>query len=256
VNATVAKAMSPQSVDPQLPGVGDVVAKAVLSRPGAGDGPCAVALHTGDEPAVVMPRAVIRRLGLVEYEPTWRAMQRFTNERDASTPDEIWFLEHPPVFTLGMNASPAHLLAPGDIPVVQIDRGGQVTYHGPGQLVVYPLVDLRRAKLGVRDIVTALEKCVIQLAAEFGISAEARKEAPGIYVAGKKLGSVGIRVRRHSSYHGLAVNVNLDLEPFQRINPCGYQGLLMTQLSELGGPSTVADAADALEPHLRRVLGL
>jgi len=201
------------------------------------------------------PGPVIRRLGRVDYEPTWRAMQRFTNERDASTPDEIWFLEHPPVFTLGMNASAAHVLAPGDIPVVQIDRGGQVTYHGPGQLVVYPLIDLRRAKLGVRDIVTALEKCVIQLAAEFGVSAAARKEAPGIYVAGKKLGSVGIRIRRHSSYHGLAVNVNLDLEPFQRINPCGYQGLQMTQLGELGGPSTVESAADALEPHLLRALG-
>ena len=202
------------------------------------------------------PRPVIRRLGLVDYEPTWREMQRITNERDASTPDDIWFLEHPPVYTLGMNASPAHLLAPGDIPVVQIDRGGQVTYHGPGQLVVYPLIDLRRAKLGVRDIVTALELCVIQLAAEFGISAEARKEAPGIYVAGQKLGSVGIRIRRHSSYHGLAVNVKLDLEPFERINPCGYQGLQMTQLSQLGGPATVADAADALEPHLLRALGL
>ena len=198
---------------------------------------------------------VIRRLGCVEYEPTWRAMQRFTDERNASTPDEIWFLEHPPVFTLGMNASADHVLAPGDIPVVQIDRGGQVTYHGPGQLVVYPLIDLRRAKLGVRDIVTALEKCVIQLVAEFGVNAEARKEAPGIYVAGKKLGSVGIRIRRHSSYHGLAVNVNLDLEPFQRINPCGYQGLEMTQLGELGGPGTVDKAADALEPHLLRALG-
>jgi len=182
-------------------------------------------------------------------------MQRFTDERNASTPDEIWFLEHPPVFTLGMNASAAHVLAPGDIPVVQIDRGGQVTYHGPGQLVVYPLIDLRRAKLGVRDIVTALEKSVIQLAAQFGISAEARKEAPGIYVAGKKLGSVGIRIRRHSSYHGLAVNVNLDLEPFQRINPCGYQGLEMTQLAELGGPGTVESAAEVFEPHLLRALG-
>jgi lipoyl(octanoyl) transferase len=198
---------------------------------------------------------IIRHLGLVDYEPTWREMQRFTNERDASTPDEIWFLEHPPVYTLGMNASPAHLLAPGDIPVVQIDRGGQVTYHGPGQMVVYPLIDLRRAKLGVRDIVTALEKSVIQLAAEYGISAEARKEAPGIYVAGQKLGSVGIRIRRHCSYHGLAVNVNLDLEPFQRINPCGYKGLQMTQLSALGGPSIVASASKALEPHLLRALG-
>jgi lipoyl(octanoyl) transferase len=201
------------------------------------------------------PRPIVRRLGRVEYEPTWRAMQRFTNERNASTPDEIWFLEHPPVFTLGMNASVAHVLAPGDIPVVQIDRGGQVTYHGPGQLVVYPLVDLRRAKLGVRDIVTALEQSVIQLAAEFGITAEARREAPGIYVAGRKLGSVGIRIRRHCSYHGLAVNVNLDLEPFQRINPCGYQGLEMTQLGELGGPSSVEWAATALEPHLLRTLG-
>jgi lipoyl(octanoyl) transferase len=203
----------------------------------------------------VAPRPIVRRLGRVEYEPTWRAMQRFTDERDASTPDEIWFLEHPPVFTLGMNASAAHVLAPGDIPVVQIDRGGQVTYHGPGQLVVYPLVDLRRAKLGARDIVTALEKSVIQLAAQFGITAEARRDAPGIYVAGKKLGSVGIRIRRHSSYHGLAVNVSLDLEPFQRINPCGYQGLQMTQLGELGGPDSVAGSADALEPHLLRALG-
>ena len=182
-------------------------------------------------------------------------MQRFTDERNAATADEIWFLEHPPVFTLGMNASPAHVLAPGDIPVVQIDRGGQVTYHGPGQLVVYPLVDLRRARLGVRDIVTALEKSVIQMAGEFGITAEARREAPGIYVSGQKLGSVGIRIRRHSSYHGLAVNVNLDLEPFQRINPCGYQGLEMTQLAQLGGPGTVEQAADALEPHLLRALG-
>ena len=201
------------------------------------------------------PRPIVRRLGRVDYEPTWRAMQRFTDERNAATADEIWFLEHPPVFTLGMNASAAHVLAPGDIPVVQIDRGGQVTYHGPGQLVVYPLVDLRRAKLGVRDIVTALEKSVIQMAAEFGITAVARREAPGIYVGGKKLGSVGIRIRRHSSYHGLAVNVNLDLEPFQRINPCGYQGLQMTQLAELGGPSSVERAADALEPHLLRALG-
>jgi lipoyl(octanoyl) transferase len=201
------------------------------------------------------PRPIVRRLGRVEYEPTWRAMQRFTDERNAATPDEIWFLEHPPVFTLGMNASAAHVLAPGDIPVVQIDRGGQVTYHGPGQLVVYPLVDLRRAKLGARDIVTALERSVIQLAAEFGITAEARREAPGIYVANKKLGSVGIRIRRHASYHGLAVNVNLDLEPFQRINPCGYQGLEMTQLAQLGGPGSVERAADALEPHLLRALG-
>jgi lipoyl(octanoyl) transferase len=182
-------------------------------------------------------------------------MQRFTDERNAATPDEIWFLEHPPVFTLGMNASTAHVLVPGEIPVVQIDRGGQVTYHGPGQLVVYPLVDLRRAKLGVRDIVTALEQSVIQLASDFGISAQTQRGAPGIYVADKKLGSVGIRIRRHSSYHGLAVNVNLDLEPFSRINPCGYEGLQMTQLAQLGGPDSIDRAADALEPHLLRALG-
>ncbi len=203
-----------------------------------------------------MPRPVIRHLGLVEYEPTWRAMQRFTDERDASTPDEIWFLEHPPVFTLGMNASAAHVLAPGDIPVVQIDRGGQVTYHGPGQLVVYPLIDLRRAGLGIRDLVTALERSVIDLASEFGVSAECRRSAPGVYVDGRKLASVGIRVRRGASYHGLAVNVSLDLEPFKRINPCGYEGLEMTQLGALGGPDTVAAAGAALQPYLLRALGL
>ncbi len=202
-----------------------------------------------------VPRPVIRRLGVVEYEPTWRAMQRFTDERDAATPDEIWFLQHPPVFTLGMNASRAHVLAPGDIPVVQIDRGGQVTYHGPGQLLVYPLIDLRRAGLGIRDMVTALERGVIDLAAEHGISAECRRNAPGVYVQGKKLASVGIRVRRGASYHGVAVNVRLDLEPFSRINPCGYEGLQMTQFSELGGPDSVDAAADGLLPHLLRALG-
>lgn len=201
------------------------------------------------------PQPIIRQLGRVEYEPTWRAMQRFTDERGPQTPDEIWFLEHPPVFTLGLNANVAHVLAPGDIPVVQIDRGGQVTYHGPGQLVVYPLVDLRRAKLGVRDLVTALEQSVIRLASDFGISAECRRGAPGIYVGDKKLGSIGIRVRRGSSYHGLAVNVNLDLEPFHRINPCGYQGLEMTQFAGLSGLDSVARAAEALEPHLLGALG-
>ena len=201
------------------------------------------------------PSPIIKRLGLVEYEPTWRAMQRFTDERNERTADEIWFLEHPPVFTLGMNGNRAHVLAPGDIPVVQIDRGGQVTYHGPGQLVVYPLVDLRRAKLGVRDLVTALERSVINYAAEFGAVAECRRNAPGVYVDGRKLASVGIRVRRGASFHGLAMNVNLDLEPFNRINPCGYEGLEMTRLFDLGGPAAVAAAGDGLEPHLLRALG-
>ena len=206
-------------------------------------------------PGCALPAPLIRHLGLIEYQPTWRAMQRFTEERDATTPDEIWFLEHPPVFTLGLNASRAHVLAPGDIPVVQIDRGGQVTYHGPGQLLVYPLIDLKRAGLGIRDFVTALERGVIELVARFGIAAECRRNAPGVYVAGRKLASVGVRVRRGGSYHGLALNVALDLEPFQRINPCGYQGLEMTRLADLGGPDSVAACAAALEPLLLRALG-
>jgi lipoyl(octanoyl) transferase len=206
--------------------------------------------------AYAVPAPVIRRFGLCEYEPTWRAMQRFTEERNAATADEIWFLEHPPVFTLGSNASRAHLIAPGDIPVVQSDRGGQVTYHGPGQLMVYPLVDLKRLGLGIRDFVGALEKSVIDLAASFGIDAHCRRGAPGVYVGASKLASVGVRVRRGGSYHGLALNVALDLAPFERINPCGYAGLQMTRLSQLGGPASVSGCADALEPHLRRALRL
>ena len=201
-----------------------------------------------------VPPYIVRDLGIVEYEPTWRAMQRFTDERGSDTPDEIWLLEHPPVFTLGMNASRDHVLAPGDIPVVQIDRGGQVTYHGPGQLVVYPLVDLRRAGLGVRDIVTALERSVIDYAAELDITAECRRGAPGVYVAGRKLASVGIRVRRGASYHGMALNVSADLEPFSRINPCGYPGLEMTQLADLSAVGSVSAAAAGLKPHLLRRL--
>jgi lipoyl(octanoyl) transferase len=195
-------------------------------------------------------RFVVRRLGRVEYEPTWRAMQRFTDERGPATADEIWFLEHPPVFTLGMNARREHLLAPGSIPVIQIDRGGQVTYHGPGQLVVYALIDLRRGHYGVHAFVSALERAVIDYAAELGFAAECRRGAPGVYVDGKKLASVGVRIRRGASYHGLALNVAMDLEPFERIDPCGYAGLEMTQLSELGGPDSVAAAAQGLEPHL------
>ena len=216
----------------------------MLPFPAETDGEAAA----GGEPAV-------KWLGRVDYEPTWRAMQRFTDERGPETPDEVWLLEHPPVFTLGMNADRAHLLAPGDIPVVQIDRGGQVTYHGPGQLVVYPLIDLRRAGLGVRDLVCALEKSVIAYAGTLDIYAETKPRAPGVYVHGAKLASIGIRVRRGASYHGLALNVNLDLSPFKRINPCGYQGLEMTQLAALGGPDGVREVADAYAPwfltHLR-----
>jgi lipoyl(octanoyl) transferase len=198
---------------------------------------------------------VIKHLGRVEYEPTWHAMQRFTDERGETTPDEIWFLEHPPVFTLGMSGKREHLLAPGDIPVVQIDRGGQVTYHGPGQLVVYTLIDLRRARLGIRDFVTALERAVIDFAASFGVGAECRRNAPGVYVNERKLASVGIRVRRGASYHGLALNVCNDLEPFGRINPCGYAGLEMTRTADLGGPASCASAMSRFQPFLLQSLG-
>lgn len=196
----------------------------------------------------------IKWLGRVDYESTWHAMQRFTDERTPQTPDEIWLLEHPPVFTLGMNAKPEHVLGAGDIPVVRIDRGGEVTYHGPGQLVVYALVDLRRAKLGVRDLVTALERSVITYAATLGIRAETRVGAPGVYVDGRKLASLGIRVRRGSSYHGLALNVSMDLEPFLRINPCGFAGLEMTQLATLGGPDDVKQVAHAFVAPLTHEL--
>ena len=181
-------------------------------------------------------------------------MQQFTDARTAATPDEIWLLEHPPVFTLGMNADPAHVLGAGDIPVVRIDRGGQVTYHGPGQLVAYVLWDLRRSQLGVRALVTALEKAVIRYAAGFGIEAVARRDAPGVYVGGAKLASVGIRVRRSASYHGLALNVGMGLEPFSRINPCGYPGLSVTQLAALGGPQDVAEVAREFGPVLLATL--
>ena len=198
---------------------------------------------------------LLRWLGRVDYEPTWRAMQRHVETRDAGTPDEFWFLEHPPVFTMGMNARPEHLLAPGDIPVVHIDRGGQVTYHGPGQLVVYPLLDLARAKLGVRALVEGIERAIIATVAEWDIVAAGRRDAPGVYVDGRKLASIGLRIRRASSYHGLALNVAMDLEPFRRINPCGYAGLEMTQLSELGGPGDLRAVAEALAPRLLESLG-
>jgi lipoyl(octanoyl) transferase len=193
---------------------------------------------------------IVRRPGLVEYEPTWRAMQEFTEKRDGGAPDEVWMLEHPPVYTLGLNGSLAHVLAPGDIPVVHVDRGGQVTYHGPGQLVVYPLVDLRRAKVGIRELVCMLEKAVIDTLARYDIEASTRPGAPGVYVDGRKIASLGLRVRRGCSYHGLAFNVAMDLEPFSRINPCGYAGLEVTQVADLGGPADVAQVARDLEPLL------
>ena len=195
-------------------------------------------------------------LGRQDYVPLWKAMQDFTDERDASTEDEIWFCEHPSVFTLGLNAKREHLLAPGDIPVVQIDRGGQVTFHGPGQLMVYPLIDIRRANIGVRTLVTALEQSVVDLAAEYDVGSAARADAPGVYVDGAKLASIGLRIRRGSSFHGMALNVDVDLEPFSRINPCGYEGLEMTDLHRLGIDLDLEQAAEKLLPHFLRHLGV
>jgi lipoyl(octanoyl) transferase len=208
---------------------------------------------------------VVKFLGMVPYEPTWRAMQRFTDERTPTTADEIWMVEHPPVFTLGMNGSREHVLAPGDIPVIDIDRGGQVTYHGPGQLVIYPLIDIRRHALGVRQLVVALENAIIAYVGELGVEAVGSRAAPGVYVGGAKLASIGLRIRRGASYHGAALNVSLDLEPFQRINVCGYRDLAVTRLADISGVSgvrgtgtratDVRTVAEGLVPHLMRELG-
>ena len=200
--------------------------------------------------------AILRWLGRADYAPTWRAMQSFTDTRDAGTPDEAWFLEHAPVFTQGLNGRPEHLLATGDIPVVGIDRGGQVTYHGPGQLVVYTMIDLRRRGIGVRELVVALENAVVALAARHGIAAAGRRDAPGVYVGERKLASLGLRVRRGCSYHGLALNVDMDLEPFARINPCGMAGLAMTQLAAEGVAMDVRGVAEELAPLVCEALGL
>ena len=202
-----------------------------------------------------MNAPVVRHLGLVDYVPTWRTMEDFTLKRHEDTPDEIWFLQHPPVFTLGLSGKLEHVLAPGDIPVVHIDRGGQVTYHGPGQLVVYPLLDLKRLKLGVRALVEALESSVIDVLESYGVHARGRRDAPGVYVDARKICSIGIRVRRGCTYHGIAFNVAMDLEPFSRINPCGYAGLEMTQVSALGGPADLTRVAEDLTPALLEHLG-
>ena len=183
-------------------------------------------------------------------------MQRFTDARDEATPDEIWMVEHEPVFTLGQAGKPEHVLAAGDIPVVHVDRGGQVTYHGPGQIVAYPLFDLKRLKVGVRDYVHRIEQAIIDTCADWNIHAERRDGAPGVYVAGAKVAALGIRVRRGCTFHGLSFNIGMDLEPFQRINPCGYQGLQVTALADLGGPSGMDAVKPALLEHLAAQFGL
>tara|TARA_R110002110_G_C13470513_1_gene720774 strand:- start:8619 stop:9248 length:630 start_codon:yes stop_codon:yes gene_type:complete len=175
---------------------------------------------------------LLRQLGLVDYAPTLQAMRDFTDTRDDETPDELWLLQHPRVFTQGQAGKAEHVLAPGDIPVIQVDRGGQVTYHGPGQWVVYLLIDIRRRGLGVRDLVTLIEGSLVSLLERYGIAAAARPDAPGVYVDAAKIASLGLRIRRGCSYHGLALNVDMDLEPFQRINPCGHQGMMVTSMAQ------------------------
>ncbi|GAB7529128.1 lipoyl(octanoyl) transferase LipB [Pseudomonas sp. 3A(2025)] len=192
----------------------------------------------------------IRELGLVDYEQAWHAMQRFTDSRGREAGDEVWLVQHPPVFTQGQSGKPEHLLLPGNIPVVQVDRGGQVTYHGPGQLVAYLLLDVRRKGCGVRDLVTRIENSLIDLLGSYSVTAAAKADAPGVYVEGAKIASLGLRIRNGCSFHGLALNVDMDLEPFRRINPCGYAGLKMTQLSEHAGSIEFAEVSARLRAQL------
>ena len=198
---------------------------------------------------------VIHRLGLREYQPTWQAMRDFTDKRKEDTPSELWLVEHPPVFTQGQAGKAEHLLQTGDIPVVQTDRGGQVTYHGPGQLVIYLLLSLREAGIGIRGLVTIMEQAIIDLLGARGIDAAARADAPGVYVGGAKIASLGLRVRRGCTYHGLALNVDNDLSPFHRINPCGYAGLEVTSTRQLGLDDSLASLGEELAQRLIDKLG-
>jgi lipoyl(octanoyl) transferase len=202
----------------------------------------------------------VKHLGLVDYEPTWRAMQAFTTERTVDTPDELWLLEHPPVFTQGQAGKPEHVLQVTNIPIVPIDRGGQVTYHGPGQLVGYLLVDLSRKKLGVREFVRRIEQAIIDLLAELRVTAYGKVDAPGVYVNREgveaKIASLGLRIRNGKSYHGLALNVDMDLTPFSYINPCGYAGLAVTQVKDFGLAETPASLAPRLAGKINALLAL
>ncbi|EGU44823.1 lipoate-protein ligase B [Vibrio ichthyoenteri ATCC 700023] len=197
---------------------------------------------------------IVKHLGKQDYEPIWRAMHAFTDQRDEETLDEVWFVEHNPVFTQGQAGKTEHLLNTGDIPVVQSDRGGQVTYHGPGQMVVYFLINIRRKKFGVRDLVTHIENLVINTLKAYNIDSAARPDAPGVYVDNKKICSLGLRIRKGCSFHGLALNVNMDMSPFLRINPCGYAGMEMVQVSQLGGPDDVNIVAEQLLKELATLL--
>lgn len=195
-------------------------------------------------------RPVIRHLGEVDYDETWQAMQDFTNARQKNTADELWFLQHPPVYTLGKNGKAEHILNPAAIPVINSDRGGQVTYHGPGQIVVYMLLDLHRLKIGVRALVTLIEQTIIELLASYGVDSSARRDAPGVYVNNAKIAALGLRVRKGCCFHGLALNVDMDLEPFTRINPCGYEGMQVVQLKDFVKDIKIADVVDQLQQQL------
>lgn len=196
----------------------------------------------------------VRHLGLQEYEPIWQAMQQFTDARDKNTEDEIWLVQHPRIFTLGKAGKQEHLLNTGDIPVVKVDRGGQVTYHAPGQLVAYILLDLNRLNVGVRELVTCLEASIINVLSEYGVVAESRRDAPGVYVEGRKIAALGLRLRRGFCFHGLALNVDMDLEPFARINPCGYEGLEITQITDLIDDVDFDVVGQQLLSHLKQQL--
>ncbi|HEX7989744.1 MAG TPA: lipoyl(octanoyl) transferase LipB [Stenotrophomonas sp.] len=209
-----------------------------------------------ETPRKALRPAVLRDLGRQGYEPVWHAMQQFTDTRNDDSADELWVVEHDPVFTLGQAGKPEHVLAAGDIPVLHVDRGGQVTYHGPGQIVVYPLLDLRRLGIGVRDYVCRIEQAIIDTLDEWNIGAERMDGAPGVYVGGAKIAALGIRVRRGCSFHGLAFNVSLELEPFHRINPCGYAGMQVTSVLDLGGPSGIEAVKSVLLSHLAQQFGL
>ena len=197
---------------------------------------------------------LVRRLGLTAYEPTWQAMRAFTDARDAATPDELWLLQHPPVYTLGQAGRPEHLLRETDIPLVKIDRGGQITYHGPGQLVVYVLVDLHRRHLKVRELVQLMEQAVIDCLAGYGLTAARKDGAPGVYIDGAKIAALGLRVRNGRSYHGLSLNVDVDLAPFSWINPCGYEGLETVRLKDFGITDDVDRVGERLLAHLEQLL--
>lgn len=204
---------------------------------------------------IIPNKLIIRDLGLQEYEPTWHLMQEFTAARDANTLDELWCLEHPAVFTMGLNGKKEHILAIKNIPLINIDRGGQITYHAPGQLVIYTLIDLKRINIGVKDLVNIIEGAIIKLLKSYDIHAQGKENAPGVYVNGNKIAALGLRIKRNKSYHGLSLNIDMDLSPFQQINPCGYAGLQVTQIKDIKPEINLTHIKSDLTTHLSQLLG-